>query len=569
MSTALQSFNRSALGAFIQSNIDPNARGAGTGEGSLFIGGTFTTAGGESCLRLAYWDDTLLEWAQVSSTIADISVTDVILLNGVIYIGGILNSRPVVRRLSGSTWIDITPVRVDANLAVPWLGTGTRVKIAILNGTLYACNEKQFIVKLPDAESKTVNDKFSFTVNASTDVFTAVGHNFLDDDVIFFEAGSMPGGLNASKYYFASSVSGDTFKARENSGGPDVNVTSIGGAPRFVFRALLDWENVGGTDANPLELRLASGGKGMARSLNSFANDIYCSGSFSGWRDEDNTEALVEVNPSLIKTGGLSFNEIGGDDRKESSARTGQISAGNLNFGMYNISTGRFSPDYRCAGNEDTEDSGQAVLTRVTVNGVTSSDISSGVTDWGDTIVAELNAVHFASSNWSLGNNILIAHGDYDFVFSSGDVYISYDSGPFEEHDIFTQIDTDEYTPNKVINSSGTVITGGEEYDNPTEATLGAGDRGIVSVLGDIYAANTDIIKRGSPVQSDFVISSGGSILAMNKYKNKLLAGGSYTSLDGVSGKIHEYDGSTFTEKGGTLNGDVNVIHVASEIYSA
>jgi hypothetical protein len=68
---------------------------------------------------------------------------------------------------------------------------------------------------------------FSATGVASTDVITAVGHNFLDGDDVIFTSLTGGSGLNATTVvYFIRDVSGDTFKVSLASGGAAVNFTT-------------------------------------------------------------------------------------------------------------------------------------------------------------------------------------------------------------------------------------------------------------------------------------------------------------------------------------------------------
>jgi len=74
MATAFQSFNRSTLGAFIQSSIDPNARGGGVPEGDLFVTGNFSNwNSGEvsSTKGLVRWTKSTGLWSDASNGIAN------------------------------------------------------------------------------------------------------------------------------------------------------------------------------------------------------------------------------------------------------------------------------------------------------------------------------------------------------------------------------------------------------------------------------------------------------------------------------------------------------------------
>jgi hypothetical protein len=67
---------------------------------------------------------------------------------------------------------------------------------------------------------------FACTGVASTDVITAVGHNFTANQVVRFDSLTGGNNLNTSTPYFVCDISGDTFKVSTTSGGGAVNFTT-------------------------------------------------------------------------------------------------------------------------------------------------------------------------------------------------------------------------------------------------------------------------------------------------------------------------------------------------------
>ena len=68
--------------------------------------------------------------------------------------------------------------------------------------------------------------KFPFTAVASTDIITAVGHNFIEHDPVSFSQMVGGAGLNAAVVYFVRDISGDTFKVSTSAGGAATNITT-------------------------------------------------------------------------------------------------------------------------------------------------------------------------------------------------------------------------------------------------------------------------------------------------------------------------------------------------------
>lgn len=79
----------------------------------------------------------------------------------------------------------------------------------------------------------------AFTVNSSTDFFTATGHGFLNGDkllIIADEDGTVPEGLSTAITYFVVNKTTDTFKLSLSFGGSAVDVRSDGSGGNLVRR---------------------------------------------------------------------------------------------------------------------------------------------------------------------------------------------------------------------------------------------------------------------------------------------------------------------------------------------
>jgi hypothetical protein len=79
------------------------------------------------------------------------------------------------------------------------------------------------------ASDIVIEDEFlgiSCTGVASTDVITAVGHNFANDDAVQFTSLTGGAGLDTTQRYFVRDVSGDTFKVKVGVFGGVVNFTT-------------------------------------------------------------------------------------------------------------------------------------------------------------------------------------------------------------------------------------------------------------------------------------------------------------------------------------------------------
>jgi hypothetical protein len=67
---------------------------------------------------------------------------------------------------------------------------------------------------------------FACTAVASTDVITAVGHNFIANQAVRFPTLTGGGGLIVTGTYFVRDISGDTFKVSTTSGGAAFDITT-------------------------------------------------------------------------------------------------------------------------------------------------------------------------------------------------------------------------------------------------------------------------------------------------------------------------------------------------------
>lgn len=77
---------------------------------------------------------------------------------------------------------------------------------------------------------------FTFSALASSDVFTAPGHDFVNDDIVVvldLSGSALPTGVSQGTKYYVISVSGDTFQLSASQGGAAVNITA-NGAGRIV-----------------------------------------------------------------------------------------------------------------------------------------------------------------------------------------------------------------------------------------------------------------------------------------------------------------------------------------------
>lgn len=78
-----------------------------------------------------------------------------------------------------------------------------------------------------------------FTVNASTDVITAAGHWFVDDERVRVRASggsdaALPTGLSADTDYYVISASGDTLQLSATSGGSAIDISDTGTGTFFI-----------------------------------------------------------------------------------------------------------------------------------------------------------------------------------------------------------------------------------------------------------------------------------------------------------------------------------------------
>lgn len=88
--------------------------------------------------------------------------------------------------------------------------------------------------------------KFAFTAAASTDIITAVGHNFIEHDPVSFSEVVGGAGLNTALVYYVRDISGDTFKVSTSAGGSATNITTdyTGGNVELVAALVLTTPNM-------------------------------------------------------------------------------------------------------------------------------------------------------------------------------------------------------------------------------------------------------------------------------------------------------------------------------------
>lgn len=82
----------------------------------------------------------------------------------------------------------------------------------------------------------TSGSYFTFSGLASSDIFTAPGHDFVADDIVVvldLSGSALPTGVTQGTKYYIINVSGDTFQLSTSQGGSAVNITT-NGAGRIV-----------------------------------------------------------------------------------------------------------------------------------------------------------------------------------------------------------------------------------------------------------------------------------------------------------------------------------------------
>lgn len=82
----------------------------------------------------------------------------------------------------------------------------------------------------------TAGDATPFTVDATTNILTAVGHPFATGDVVrgLNTGGALPAGLAVRTDYYAIGVSGDTLQLSATSGGAAIDITTVGTGTHFI-----------------------------------------------------------------------------------------------------------------------------------------------------------------------------------------------------------------------------------------------------------------------------------------------------------------------------------------------
>jgi uncharacterized phiE125 gp8 family phage protein len=76
----------------------------------------------------------------------------------------------------------------------------------------------------------------AFTVNATTDTLTAVGHGKSNGDVVRLtnSGGALPAGLTANTDYYVRDMSGNDFKLAASAGGAAIDITGAGTGTHFL-----------------------------------------------------------------------------------------------------------------------------------------------------------------------------------------------------------------------------------------------------------------------------------------------------------------------------------------------
>lgn len=81
------------------------------------------------------------------------------------------------------------------------------------------------------AWSPLTSTAYTFTAVGSTDVFTAPGSAYSNNDTVWLGntvGGTLPTGVDTATMYYIVNVSGDTFKLSLTSGGAAINITTDG-----------------------------------------------------------------------------------------------------------------------------------------------------------------------------------------------------------------------------------------------------------------------------------------------------------------------------------------------------
>lgn len=110
----------------------------------------------------------------------------------------------------------------------------------ILGTVVYAApsgNEfVNYIGKQEDFEFAVARNPYmSYTVNATSNVFTLFNNSLVDDtQVTFYSEDTIPGPLVAGVTYYVVNASGNTFKVAATQGGAAIDITDTGTGRQYV-----------------------------------------------------------------------------------------------------------------------------------------------------------------------------------------------------------------------------------------------------------------------------------------------------------------------------------------------
>jgi len=81
---------------------------------------------------------------------------------------------------------------------------------------------------LADAAEDIRNEQQDFTVDISTDIFTATGHNYIDGDKVELFGDFLPTGVAENVTYFIRDQAANVFSLAEIAGGAVIDLTATG-----------------------------------------------------------------------------------------------------------------------------------------------------------------------------------------------------------------------------------------------------------------------------------------------------------------------------------------------------
>ena len=193
-----------------------------TGTGSIELG----SAGTRTTLTGAATQDRAIALPDASGTVAltsDITGTNSGTNTGDVTLAGTPDYLTLVDQVLTRNPIDLA-ADVTGILPIANIATGTP------DGTKFVRDDGTLAVPAGGAGvagiTSSVVASFAATGDASTDVITATGHDFVDTDSVRFTSLTGGSGLNTTTRYFVRDVSGATFKVSTTSGGAAVNFTT-------------------------------------------------------------------------------------------------------------------------------------------------------------------------------------------------------------------------------------------------------------------------------------------------------------------------------------------------------